>query len=173
MLKAFGAVLVLVSCGAAGIFWAEEKKRRLQSLHKLQQFFMALQGEIRYGGTPLKEAIEIAGGGQGRGSLYFVFSEIASRMEKREEGSFSKLWKEEFQKGAKGAALQNRDLERIFRVGESLGLLDRETQLNSLEHYLSEISCDIGQEEKAIGEKVRLCRWLGALAGVFICILMI
>lgn len=173
MLKLLGAALVLLSCGAAGAFLAEEKKKRLQSLREAKQFFLALQGEIRYGGTPLQEAMEVAGGRRAMGNLSPAFLEIAERMEQKSEGSFSVLWEEALSKRAKGAALKAGDLERLFRVGESLGQLDRETQLNCLEYYLAEVSHDIEGEEAALTEKVRLCRWLGALAGIFLCILML
>lgn len=175
MLKLLGAFLVLFSCGTAGVYLAEEKKRRLKSLKKLQGIFTALQGEIRYGGTPLKEAIETAAGaGQaGERAVSAVFLKIAEKMEEKSYGSFSEIWEREWSLGAKETALSGEDLERLFRAGESLGYLDRETQLNCLKVCLLELGQSIAAEETAIHEKVRLCRWLGALAGVFICILMV
>lgn len=180
MIKLLGTGLVLISCAAFGSFMAEEKKKRLQSLRELRQFFLPLQGEIRYGGTPLKEAMETALGGAGRkeergteGNLYPAFWRIIERMEEKNAGSLAVLWKEELSKEVKAACLNTTDVEKLMKIGETLGYLDRETQLESLKYYLSGIKEDIQTEERTIREKVRLCYWLGTLAGVFISILMI
>lgn len=175
MLKLLGGILVLLSCGIFGICMAEEKKRQLQSLKEIRQFFMLLSGEIRYGGTTLSEAIKGAAGKQKKNQscLREAFAGIAVKMEGKKAGSFFEIWREELQDRAKEAALSGRSLEQLLRIGENLGGLDRETQLNSLNCYLEELDREIIAEEKKIGEKVRLYRWLGALAGVFVWILLL
>lgn len=182
MIKLIGIGMVLISCAALGSFVAEEKKKRLQSLRELRQFFLTLQGEIRYGGTPLKEAMEAAVGVKKEAmtgveerewKIGTLFLKIAEQMEERSQGGFYEIWEKEWLLKAKSVALEKRDLERLFRIGKTLGQLDRETQLESLKYYLSGIDQDIQAEERTIREKVRLCHWLGTLAGVFICILMI
>lgn len=172
MTKLLGSILVLLSCIIAGGMAAEEKKERLKSLRWLRQFFLALQGEIRYGGIPLAEAIQASAGNRAENALSLAFLRMVERMEQKNAGSFSGIWKEELKKTVKTACLKEKDMERLLKTGESLGYLDRETQLESLTCYLSEISNDIEAEERIIGEKVRLCRWMGALSGIFICILM-
>lgn len=171
MLKLLGMVMVAGSCTAIGLFMAEEKKHRLRSLRELKSFFITLQGEIRYGGTPLNEAIE--GAAVGTGEIAAGFLEIAAAMERKDTGSFFEIWKLQLRKSGKNLALSKLDMEKLLRVGETLGYLDRETQLACLELYLLELEKDLAIEEGKIGETVRLCRWLGTLAGVFICILMI
>ena len=175
MLKLLGGILGLLSCGAAGICMAEEKKQQLQSLKEIRQFFMLLSGEIRYGGTTLSEAIKAAAGKQkkDKDSLKEAFTEIAVKMEGKAAGSFFEIWREELLDKAKEVSLSGRNLEQLLRMGETLGGLDRETQLNSLNCYLEEIEREIIAEEKKIGEKVRLYRWLGALAGAFVWILLL
>lgn len=174
MLKLLGAVLVLLSCGAIGVRAAEEKKKRLKSLREIKEIFITLQGEIRYGGTHLKEAIEAVTGMQSKEqAIAALFFGIAVQMEDRCHGGFYGIWEKEWLAGARALALEKKDLERLFRVGKTLGQLDRETELRCMEEYLLELSGDIVQEEKTIRERIRLCHWLGALAGIFICILMV
>lgn len=175
MLKLLGGILVFLSCGAAGLCMAENKKQKLQSLKEIRNFFMLLSGEIRYGGTTLSEAIMAALGKKKRekNALREAFFSIAERMETKEAGSFFEIWKEELLKREKEIALSGRSLEQLLRVGEILGGVDRETQLDSLNTYLKEVEREIIAEEKKLGEKVRLYHWLGALTGAFIWILLL
>jgi stage III sporulation protein AB len=176
MVKLIGILFVFFSCTGAGIFLAEQKKKRLQSLRNLRQIFMRLQGEIRYGCTPLEEAMVLAAKGEvskKQESILAIFQNIAKKMEEKQAGSFSGIWQEELLKGSKGIGLTKGDLEKLFRAGEGLGCFDRETILATLACYLTEVDYDIKTEEKSIKEKVRLYHWMGALLGIFICILML
>lgn len=175
MLKLFGIIFVLVSSVALGICLAEEKKRRLKSLWELKRIITVLRGEIRYGGTPLKEAMEACAGGKRghKGQVQQIFLEITEAIETRKNGSFYEIWEKAWSARRKRVAINQQDLDGLLRMGEMLGYLDRDTQLNSLECSLLEIDNQIKKEEQAIDEKTRLYRWLGALAGIFICILMI
>ena len=57
MVKLLGAAIVIISGGVLGFYRASRERKRLEQGIELKRLLYLLQGEIRYGLTPLPDAI--------------------------------------------------------------------------------------------------------------------
>ena len=56
MVKLLGAAIVIISGGILGFYRASRERKRLEQGIELKRLLYLLQGEIRYGLTPLPDA---------------------------------------------------------------------------------------------------------------------
>ena len=61
----------------------------------------------------------------------------------------------------------------MTRLGENLGYLDKEMQLNTIDLYITQIQGELDDAVDSVKEKVRLYNMLGVMAGIFITIVLI
>ena len=75
MVKLLGAAIVIISGGVLGFYRASRERKRLEQGIELKRLLYLLQGEIRYGLTPLPDAI-----GTIAGKMNAEFSVFLSRI---------------------------------------------------------------------------------------------
>lgn len=171
-LKILGSILCVLSSSGLGFWFGMNKKKRMNELKELKKLFTQLKGEIQYHFMPLPEAMERIGT-ENETIFSEFFLEIAEKLKGYEGNTFYQIWKEAIGIKLSGSSLNRNDQEKLLRIGETMGHFHQELEIKSIENYLLELEQEIQAENKVIEEKVRLCRTLGVLGGLFLSIIMV
>lgn len=172
ILKILGAALTITSCAALGFYCSNELNTRLKQLRELKKYLTILRGDIRYGGTPLPEAIHNLAR-RTPGAFRTFLTHVAEQLMQSGGGTFSEIWSVCVEKDLKNTSLTETDKEGLARFGDNLGYLDREMQVNTIDLYLNTLQEEIRDQASVVKERTRLYNILGIMAGIFITIIMI
>jgi stage III sporulation protein AB len=170
--KIIGCILVIVSSTGMGFYFSSEMKNRIDDLKELKKLIGLLRGDIRYASTPLPEAIDaISRRHNGRFSTFF--HHVSVKLHELSGLTFPEIWKEAATLKLVETSLSKKDKLQLMQFGESLGYLDKDMQMNTLELYISQLEDEIAELAKSVKEKSYLYNSLGIMAGIFITIIMI
>lgn len=172
MIKAVGAVLVLVSAYAIGSLLALQVKEQEKWLKDMKTALFLLMGELEYRQIPLPEALEIIGQRHG-GRLAAFFRVLSEELKKKEGFSLQELWHQLAVPALKDCPLSKEQKEEFADLGLYFTESDRETRRNSLEFYLNRLEEDIIKLREHGADKAYLCRTMGILGGIFLLILVL
>jgi stage III sporulation protein AB len=172
IMKIIGCILVIVSSTGMGFYFSNEMRCRIEDLRELRKLIGLLRGDIRYANTPLPEAINSITRRQ-NGNFNAFFSYVSTKLRELSGHTFSEIWKEAVQKKLEGTSLSKKDKLHLTQFGESLGYLDKEMQMNTIDLYTSQLEEEIRDLCKTVKEKAYLCNTLGIMTGIFIIIIMI
>ncbi|NLL00281.1 MAG: stage III sporulation protein AB [Clostridiales bacterium] len=170
--KVVGCILIILSSTLMGFYCSNELKTRINDIKELRKLVVLLRGDIRYGNTPLPEAI-CAIARRHEGSLKGFFTKVAERLSEHSGNTFSQIWKEAVDKELNQTSLNKKDKSNLIQFGENLGYLDKEMQMNTLDLFLTQIEEEISELSKTAKEKSYLYNTLGIMAGIFISIILI
>lgn len=170
--KVIGCIMVIISSTGIGFYFSSEMKSRVEDLKELKKLIGLLRGDIRYGSTPLPEAISaIAKRNSGRFEEFFI--RVASRLGELSGVTFSEIWNEAVGKDLTNTSLTRKDKLQLKEFGDNLGYLDKDMQMNNLDQYLDQLEDEIKELTKTLKEKTYLYSSLGIMAGIFISIIML
>jgi stage III sporulation protein AB len=155
-----------------GFYFSNELKCRLDDIKELRKLIVLLRGDIRYGSTPLPEAIS-AIARRHEGSFKDFFTKLSERLSEHSGITFSQVWKEAVDSQLIKTSLNKRDKSQLIQFGDNLGYLDKEMQMNTLELFLAQMEDEIKEITITAKEKAYLYNTLGIMAGIFISIIMI
>ncbi|WP_167958845.1 stage III sporulation protein AB [Anaerosporobacter faecicola] len=171
-MKVIGAVLVILSTGGMGVYFSLILKERIKDLKELNKLILVLRGEIRYASTPLPEAVgNLATRTDGEFKRFLLA--VEEELDKLEGRSFNDIWRGCVEKELLDTSLNKKDKLLLSRLGENLGYLDKEMQLNTIDLYITQIQGELDDAMDSVKEKVRLYNMLGVMAGIFITIILI
>ncbi len=172
MLKVLGSILVLLCSAGLGAAGSMDLKRHCMELRFLKQAVYMLRGEIKYSKAPLPEAF-----GSLSKRLPAPLSEFFSHLEEellRPEGqNLGDVWRKEIERSLKQSTLKKEEKQKLQNLGESLGYLDLEMQLSTMELYLEQLEEDIVLAQEEIRTKQKLYQSMGIAGGIFLVILLI
>lgn len=196
-MKGTGLILILVSCSGLGFQAAGVLHRRIKECQMIEQCFLRLVFEIRYGQLPMAEALRQAAnqgntgsvdsaapddtsrhaGNKNRGmSCGYYFAEFllrtASRLERRDNGTFRQIWQEELEGYLQRSILQEEGA-LLQGLGTQFGSLDLEEQCLALERFLQRWQSQIRELQEQEKRKGHLYRSLGICAGLFLVLILI
>lgn len=172
MLKILGSILVLLCSAGLGAAGSMDLKRHCMELRFLKQAVYMLRGEIKYSKAPLPEAF---------GSLSerlpapfsVFFAHLAEELLRPEGQNLGEVWKQEIERSLKESCLKKEEKQKLQSLGESLGYLDLEMQLSTIELYLEQLEDDINLAQEEIRTKQKLYQSMGIAGGIFLVILLI
>lgn len=170
--KVVGCILIILSSTLMGFYCSNELKSRIDDIKEFRKLIVLLRGDIRYGSTPLPEAISaIAKRHEGNFKGFFI--KVSKRLSEHSGNTFSQVWKEAVDKELLGTALNKKDKSMLIQFGDNLGYLDKEMQMNTLDLFLTQLEDEILELSKTAKEKSYLYNTLGIMAGIFISIILI
>ncbi|SES87000.1 stage III sporulation protein AB [[Clostridium] polysaccharolyticum] len=172
LLKILGAILTIVSCSALGFYFSNEMNVRVKQLRELKKYVTILRGDIRYGGTPLPEAISNLAS-RSPGAFHAFLHHVSEQLYQSKGGTFSEIWGKSVWSDLKDTSLTGNDKEGLIRFGDTLGYMDREMQVNTIDLYLNQLQEEINDQASVAKERTKLYNVLGIMAGIFITIVMI
>lgn len=172
MIRWIGIGLMIMGATAFGLAMSRELEKRLIQLREIKKMVSMLKGEIRCANSTLAEG------------FYHVaerimppFSEflrnMAAHMEEFRGDTIQEIFREHVDTDLKESALLAEDLEQLGRLGDQLGYLDLQMQINAMEHYESQLDDAYEQAAQAFGNKSKMYRYLGLMGGLFLAIIFI
>lgn len=171
-LKIVGCIFIISSCAGMGFLFASELKHRLEDLKSARSMAILLRGDIRYAQTALPEALENAAK-RHEGRLAPFLKRVSSELKQYSGTSLKDIWKQAVKEELSHTSLSKKDKECLLQLGDQLGYLDKDMQMNTIDWYITqvdEIMKDITAESK---QKMRLYQSLGVLFGLFVIILIL
>lgn len=165
-----GAMLIMLSCTAAGMM----KARSLSELDKTYGTLIAMltliKNEIVTLSAPLDEAFERAAG-LANGDTERFLSRVGRSFEKLGESSFCSIWcsaaRDDLQ------SLSERALSAVEKLGASLGRYDSTMQCTAIDHCINEISLEQQTLRFSLGANKRMYIGIGGATGLIIAIVLI
>ncbi|HKL80209.1 MAG TPA: stage III sporulation protein AB [Mobilitalea sp.] len=170
--KIIGCLLVISSSTGMGFFFSNELKSRISDLKELRKLIVLLRGDIRYGNTPLPEAIS-AIARRHNGCYEEFFRKVSTKLNELSGTSFLDIWKEAVEQELGQTSLNKKDKQQLIQFGENLGYLDKDMQMNTLDLFITQLEDEILEQVKTAKEKSYLYNSLGIMAGIFISIVML
>lgn len=170
--KVVGCILIILSSSLMGFYCSNGLKSRISDLKELRKLIVLLRGDIRYGNTPLPEAI-CAIARRNEGSFKEFFTKISEKLSEHSGNTFSQVWKEAVDIELLKTALNKKDKSGLIHFGDNLGYLDKEMQMNTLELFLTQLEDEIIELSKTAKEKSYLYNTLGIMIGIFVSIILI
>lgn len=171
-IKIIGCILIITSSAGMGLYFSSELKNRINDLKDLRKLIFLLRGDIRYANTPLPEAVQ-ALSIRHDGKFKKFLSKIAERLNELGGVSFCTIWKEAVIKELEDTSLSKKDLKGLGQLGENLGYLDKDMQINTIDLYLSQVEEEIKDLSQSVKQKSYLYNSLGVMGGIFITIIML
>ncbi len=170
--KIIGCVFIISSCTGMGFLFASEIKRRIEDLKAAKSMAILLRGDIRYAQTALPEALENAAR-RHEGRLAPFLKRVSGELKQYSGASLKEIWKKAVKEELTHTSLSKKDKECLVQLGDHLGYLDKDMQMNTIDWYITqvdEIMKDVTAESK---QKMRLYQSLGVLFGLFVIILIL
>lgn len=170
-IKLLGMFLVMAGSLGIGVLYRIRYINRMNNLRECERAMLILQGEMEYGHTPLLEACEEVADRIG-GEVGTFFSQIADKL-RANEGAFDDIWCQTAQCVLTTAQMEKEERREWEKVGDTLGYLDLEMQLNTIQLYVNRLKIRMGQMEKESHKRLRMYPVLGMFCGILICLLLV
>ncbi len=174
MIKMCGIILILVASSGIGFNLSNMMRQRLNELSELKKMILMLRGEIKYTGTPLGEAFNVIGR-RTKGLYSELFKTTAEELLKLNGKSLSAIWKEQKEKKQmiNQSHLSDKDWKWLLQFAESLGYLDKEMQIGTIELYMEQLDEILSDGTRDYSKNSKLCKTLGICTGLFLTIIFL
>lgn len=170
-IKWCGGMMILVGSVCVGMWFRIQYLHRLFTVKEMQRGISLLKGEIKYGRTPLPEAcLSVSFRIQGSSRLFF--HKLSERMQSG-DGTVEKIWQETMAAIFCHRQLNKRDYGELMRLGNTLGYLDVDLQMRTLELCMTRLEESISGYEKERKNQTRLYPLLGTFGGFLLCLILI
>jgi stage III sporulation protein AB len=171
MLKLAGVILVLLSGTLIGFRQAARYADRTAQLRQLIHALQRLETEIGFGHTPLPEALERAAAGAA-GPVAALFHRTAARL--REGGAAVRdALRAAVDEGWSLTAMREPERSAVIRLGDALGISDREDQIRHLRLAAALLQAEEAGARDEQARYGKMWRSLGFMAALLVVILML
>ena len=124
MIKVLGSLIVIFAGIGFGFHKAAKEQKRLEQGIAIKRMLYLLQGEIRYGFTPLPEAVLKISTKTEKEYQPFL-KKVAKQLETHSEESFAKIWQQTADQKLKQVIYEPKFYEILKNMGETIGYLDQ------------------------------------------------
>ena len=171
MIRFWGGLLIIMTCGYLGLMVARRYRARVEQLRQLSSGLKMLETEIRYTATPLPLAL-VRVGNQSRGVVAHFFHTVAGFLKREAAVGAQVAWEKGLGELKGKGALEPEDLEILGSLGPLLGRSGVEDQVKNLELTRQLL----GQQQLAALERNnrqgRMWQTMGFLLGVTLVLLL-
>lgn len=171
-LKLFGIGMIFSASVMIGYSMSRDYLLRLRILGDFNKMLLLLKGEIKYSNSGISETIKKVSE-RCENTIGNFLKGVSDNFEENEM-TLKDSWNKALEKFLKcNTGLKNKDILMIEEFGINLGITDKETQVNNILNLMEEIDITIKELNEEKGEKCRLYRTLGVMAGAFMVIVLI
>lgn len=166
-----GAVLVFFAAAGLGAYQGRKIRKKYEELLYLKRIILTLRGEINYQVSTMSE-IFLHLSERLKSPYAEAFSELGRRIDEGWGENFSDMWNEIIIENLRQVILCDRDLDRLRELGENLGFLDKDMQINYLNLFLENLNVSITDKRERVQTDEKLSRIMGILSGIFIIVFL-
>ncbi|MCI6675561.1 MAG: stage III sporulation protein AB [Clostridiales bacterium] len=171
-LQLIGSMFIIIGTSLLGFWWAANYKKRVEALDQIAYLMRMLYGEIKYQEGNFAESF-LSMGRHCSGRSQSFCMDLAQALEEGSGQPFHTIWRNMVDTYWRESALLEEDRTIFITLGENLGYLDKEMQLNTIQLFIHQIDQRKQQLQQTMPEKCRISRLIGVLAGVFITIMLL
>ena len=172
ILKIVGAVLVLSSSTLLGLYFSRLDDFRISDLNEWKKALLILRSQIAYASMPLPEAMGVTADRVGA-PVSRALSRFSALLSGRDNPDVCSVWIDALRGSAPGSYLKREDWDWLYNFGKTLGFLDREMQLNSIDLTVSYISGKTETLSAQSGKNRKMFGSLGILCGMLTVIILL
>lgn len=172
MVKTLGALLVMLSCSGIGLYFSSQVRGRVADLKSMKKSITILRGDIKYGNTSLPEAIG-ALARRNADNFKEFYQGIERELIDSSGISFTSIWDKGIHTYLKNTYMNQQDMEQLHHLGDTLGYLDKEMQLKTIDFYIEQLDHELQEAIATMKEKTKLYNMLGVLSGLFLTVVLI
>ena len=171
MMKWLGIGMVMAGSVGLGLWYSILYARRGKNLSACKRAMILLKGEIIYGRTPLPAALFQAAG-RTKGAVSLFLREVSERLEKGGD-RLDTIWNLAVDEVLNDREFGDQDRCELKMLGDTLGYLDVEMQIQTIDLYLQRLEQSLEEYEKEKRNRTKLYPLLGTMCGALICIIMV
>jgi stage III sporulation protein AB len=172
VIKAIGGILVFISCAALGLYYSLKESFRIGDLAELKKAMLLLKGEIGFAHCSLTEAADNVAA-RLKPRLARFFERLSVNLSVESGFDVAGAWGEAVSAKLAILNLNDEDLRNMERLGETLGYLGKQTQIEGLEMAVLYIDGQVERLRESEGRTRRLYRSAGVILGLLIVIVLI
>ena len=109
---------------------------------------------------------------RGNAVSYTHLAQIAKKLNTH-EGALETIWCQTARKVLTKSQMEKEEREEWEKLGGTLGYLDLEMQVSTIQIYVRRLKLRMEQTEKESHERLRMYPVIGAFSGVLICLLLV
>ena len=147
-----------------GFHKAAKEQKRLEQGIAIKRMLYLLQGEIRYGFTPLPEAVL---------KISTKIKKVAKQLETHSEESFAKIWQQTAEQKLKQVIYEPKFYEILKNMGETIGYLDQQMQEKTILLTIEQLDDQIFLMKDQVVKNCKMYRSLGISLSVLIVIILL
>lgn len=155
-----------------GFHKAAKEQRRLEQGIAIKRMLYLLQGEIRYGFTPLPEAVLKISTKTEKEYQPFL-KKVAKQLETHSEESFAKIWQQTADQKLKQVIYEPKFYEILKNMGETIGYLDQQMQEKTILLTIEQLDDQIFLMKDQVVKNCKMYRSLGISLSVLIVIILL
>lgn len=166
-------IFLVIAIGAVtGISKGNRLKKQYQELLYLKKTAILIRGEIRYNcGAAGEVFLNVSK--RVKEPYKGAFMSLSNELENHKGEEFSEMWNRNVIQPLLKLELNIQDIERFKELGENIGYLDIQMQLNYLDFYIEKLNERIDEVKTGLDGNVKLCRTLGIMGGLLAAIFII
>jgi len=172
MIRVLGIVLIMGSSTLAGLYYANMQMFRIKDLKEIKKALIILLSEIEYTLTPLPQAMENIST-RIETPVNKIFIDSATTLNEKTGQGISEVWAEVLNNNKSDYYFTEEDLDYLKSFGKTLGYLDKNLQLNSIQVTIKYIEDKIEELNVTSLQNKKLYQTLGILGGLLICVVLI
>lgn len=170
-MKIIGMILILLSGTGIGFKSSDNLIKQNQQLKKLRSMLVILRGEIKYNNSIMSQAFRNVSSRVEEPFAKFLIY-MADNLDKYEGKTVSEIWDKGVTEILGKTLLSKKHLEKLRDLGKTLGFLDMEMQLSSIDILTGELSKDIEENTIKMKDNCKLYRALGIMGGVLVVLII-
>ena len=147
-----------------GFHKAAKEQKRLEQGIAIKRMLYLLQGEIRYGFTPLPEAVL---------KISTKTEKEYQQLETHSEESFAKIWQQTAEQKLKQVIYEPKFYEILKNMGETIGYLDQQMQEKTILLTIEQLDDQIFLIKDQVIKNCKMYRSLGISLSVLIVIILL
>ncbi|NLY56291.1 MAG: hypothetical protein GX058_07260 [Firmicutes bacterium] len=168
--KMLGALIIISTSSEIGRRWAKTVELPVQILTDLIFALQGLETEISYALNPLQQAARRVAAGAQTSAVAGCFNHFADSLSERYESS-SKLWLTTVETVLAKYPLAEKDLQLIGRLGDQLGLTNRDDQVKHIRQVRIALEASLAQAKEQCERYQGLYRKIGVTIGLAVVLL--
>ena len=172
ILKLIGSIMILASGTMLGVKMGYNLRLRLKQLKRFEKIISMLRGEIIYNNSTIPEAMRHVSR-HTVNPFDEILMKISEELDAFEGRTFKEIWESTFEENGTKLCFTKEQLENIKHLGESLGYLDKEMQVNTLDLFMEQIRTDIKDMEQTMPNNVRMYNCLGVMGGILVLLIIV
>ena len=162
----------LAASSMIGFTKARALEQRVTRLFQWKRSLVLVQGSLRFHRAALWECFEEVSERVEEPFSSF-YGKVSERLQKKEEGGFSKIWEEASGELVRDGSFAKEDAPLLELLGESLGHLDLTMQMDQLELVLLQTDENFRQAREQKEQKEKLYQTMGVTVGMLLVLLII